>query len=100
MTIAFAPNGPTVLVNGSATQIAPGSTMSVQGYRVRNLSSSVQYFTHGQTGVTSAGAPSAGSPTVNTIGMIGNSVEVFSGLLPFAIASTATGFEFTPGDGV
>lgn len=98
---SFAPQGPTVLVNNSATQIIPANSATNPAYRVRNLSASVQYFTHGTTSsVTSIGAPSAGTPSANTIGMLGNSVEVFSNLLPFMIASTSTGFEVTPGDGV
>jgi hypothetical protein len=97
----FAPSGQTVLVDNTARQIASGNNMSSQGYRVRNLSSSVQYFTHGTSNtITSAGAPSAGSPVSNTIGMLGSSVETFAGLGPFMIASSATGFEVTPGDGI
>lgn len=96
----FAPTGPAILVNGSATQIG---NLGYGGncWRVRNLSASTQYFTTGTTnGVTSVGAPSAGVPSANTIGMIGNSVEVFSALAPWMIASTSTGFEVIPGDGV
>lgn len=100
-TNAFAPTGQTVFVGASATQIAPNQSVAVQGYRIRNLSSAVQYFTHGSTSsVASLGAPTAGTPSANTIGMLPNSVETFSGLNPFMIASSATGFEVTPGDGV
>lgn len=101
MDLPFSPSGPTVLVDNSARQIAAGNNLNVQVYRVRNLSSSVQYFTHGAANtVTSIGAPTAGVPSTNTIGMLPNSVETFGGILPFAIASTSTGFEFTPGAGV
>jgi len=96
----FVPTGQLILVNGSATQVGnfglPGSC-----WRVRNLSGSAQYFTWGQTSsVSSNGAPSAGSPSFNTIGMVGNSVEVFSGIGPYMIASSATGFEVQQGDGI
>jgi hypothetical protein len=95
---AFTPNGPTVLVAASAVQI---SAIGSNSYRVRNLSASAQYFTHGAaSSVTSVGAPTAGVPSQNTIGMLGSSVETFSNLLPWMIASSATGFEVTAGDGV
>ncbi len=98
---AFSPSGPTFLVGATAVQIAPANALTNMGYRVRNLSSSAQYFTHGSANtVTSAGAPSAGTPSANTIGMLPNSVETFANLLPFMIASSATGFEVTPGEGV
>jgi len=98
---SFAPNGPTVLVDNTARQIAPMNAVTNPGYRVRNLSASVQYFTHGATNaVTSVGAPAAGTPSNNTIGMLPGSVETFANLLPWMIASTATGFEVTPGEGV
>jgi len=97
---AFAPLGATIFVGAAAVQInvAP---IGPNSYRVRNLSGAVQYFTHGQTGsVSSVGAPSSGVPSNNTIGMLPNSVETFTGLLPWMIASSAMGFEVTPGDGV
>jgi hypothetical protein len=94
---AFAPSGPTLLVAATAVGIQASSTNS---YRVRNLSASAQYFTHGPTNAVTSLAPSAGIPAANTIGMIAGSVEVFTGLLPWMIASSATGFEVTPGDGV
>lgn len=97
---AFTPTGPTILVDGTARQIAQNQPVS-NSYRVSNLSASVQYFTHGATSsVTSVGAPTAGSPSAKTIGMQPGTVEVFTNLGPWAIASSATGFEFTPGDGV
>jgi hypothetical protein len=95
----FSPSGPTTLVDGTARQI--GAAPGPYNYRVVNLSASVQYFTHGSTSsVTSVGAPTGGSPSANTIGMAGNGVEVFSGLMPWMIASSATGFLVTPGDGL
>lgn len=103
-TSAFIPQGPTYLVVATAIQCPSSMTLSnpVQSFRVRNLSASPQYFTWGTAStVTSVGAPSAGVPSANTIGMLGSSVETF--MLPpnaWFIASTATGFEFTPGEGL
>jgi hypothetical protein len=95
----FSPSGPTTLVDNTARQI--GTAPGPGNYRVRNLATTGQYFTHGATSsVTSVGAPTGGSPSANTIGMAGSGVEVFSGLLPWMIASTSTGFEVTPGDGL
>jgi hypothetical protein len=95
----FSPSGPTTLVDNTARQI--GANPGPGNYRVVNLSASVQYFTHGPTSsVTSVGAPTGGSPSANTIGMAGNGVEVLSNLLPWMIASSATGFLVTPGDGL
>lgn len=100
---AFVPQGSTYLVVAAAVQVLSAATGGVaQSFRVRNLSSTVAYFTWGATsGVTSVGAPSAGVPSANTIGMLGGSVETFS--LPataWFIANNATGFEFTPGEGL
>jgi hypothetical protein len=99
----FSPQGPTYLLVGTAIQILSNGQNAVQSYRIRNLSSSSQYFTWGAaSSVTSVGAPSAGVPSANTIGMIGNSVETISGLPVgvWMIASSATGFEVTPGEGM
>jgi hypothetical protein len=100
----FQPTGPTILVDNTARLI--GINVNANGgagnnYRIRNLSANAQYFTHGVAStVTSVGAPAAGTPSANTIGMAGSGVEVFSGLLAWMIASSATGFEVTPGDGL
>lgn len=99
-SFAFQPTGPTIFVGASAVQIAQNQRAS-NVYRVRNLSSVAQYFTTGpNNGVTSVGAPSAGSPSAATIGMLPYSVETFTGLGDWMIASSATGFEVTPGDGM
>jgi len=93
----FSITAPTVVVGAAAVLLAANFPAST--YRVRNLSTATQYFTTGQSTVVSL-TPIAGTPAVNTIGMLGSSVETFAGLLPYMIASTATGFEVTPGDGV
>lgn len=100
---AFAPKGPVYFV-GSAAAVNCLSTQDTAttpaSFRIRNLSSSVQYFTHGSSSsVTSIGAPSSGNPSANTIGMLPNSVETFTGLMDWFIAGTSTGFEVIPGEG-
>jgi hypothetical protein len=100
----FQPTGPTILVDNTAREIgvrADALGGAGNNYRIVNLSASVQYFTHGaSSSVSSVGAPTGGTPSANTIGMAGNGIEVFSGLLPFMIASSSTGFLVTPGDGL
>jgi hypothetical protein len=99
----FKPTGPTVLVVNAATSLGTQNTGGVYMFRVINLSASQQRFSWGRTAaaVTALGgaAPvAAGTPT--TITMLANSVETFE--IPcdsFAIASSASGFEFTPGQG-
>lgn len=96
----FKPLGPTVLVTNTAVQIVQtGTGPGYSSIRVRNLSASAQYFTWGNSAVTSI-TPAAGVPAANTIGMLPTSVETFE--IPptqFFIASSATGFEVTPGQG-
>ena len=105
----FAPSGPTVLVGTTAVQV-PGTTSVPGCYRVRNLSSSVAYFTMGNSSsVTAQAAPSAGTPSPNTIGMLPNSVETFgnpfggvdvnSPVAAYFISANAAAFEVTPGEG-
>jgi hypothetical protein len=99
----FKPISPTVLV--VATAIQPTGPTGAGGgggysYRVRNLSANVQYFAWGPTSAVTVTAPAAGVPSPNTIGMLGTSVETFE--IPqgsYVIASSATGFEFTFGQG-
>lgn len=101
----FLPLGPTYLVAETAVQIL-GSASAAGGsctkYRIRNLSSTAEYFAFGtSSSVSEPTAPSAGTPQSNTIGMLASSVEYFT--LPpnvYIIAGNTTGFEVTPGDGI
>jgi len=97
----FKPLGPTVLVTNVAVQVTTANPDTDLTYRVRNLAAAAQYFTWGAAStVTSIGAPTAGVPSANTVGMLPNSVETFE--IPsnqYFIASSATGFEMTPGKG-
>ena len=106
---SFSPFGPTVLVGTSSVQVKTTNNDNPTSYRIRNLSTSAQYFRWaapkpGDVAVTvpAAAAPSAGVVAPNTIGMLPNSVETFSGLPANAwfIASAAGAFEITPGEGM
>lgn len=98
---SFQPRGPTYLVDATARNVPSTDGSAAPCYRVRNLSASAQYFTHGiDNTVTNQGAPAGGAPSFATIGMLPLSTEVFSGLGPWMIASSATGFEVTPGEGI
>lgn len=99
-SFAFQPLDPrgSQFVGNSAVQIEPLQPTS-NVYRVVNLSTSTQCFTWGQSTVTSAGQPSAGVPSSRTVCMLGSTVETFTGIGPYMIASSATGFLVTNGDG-
>jgi hypothetical protein len=72
-------------------------------FRVINLSTSIQRFSWARTAaaVTAlAGTAPVAAGTPTTITMLGGTVETFE--IPcdsWFIASSATGFEFTPGQG-
>jgi hypothetical protein len=99
----FKPTGPTALVVNTASQVANQNAGGVYMFRVINLSTSIQRFSWGRTAAAAtalAGAAPAVTGTPNTITMLGGTVETFE--IPcdsFFIASTVTGFEFTPGQG-
>ena len=99
MAGAFAPQGPTYVIGGTAVQCrSVGGT----SYRVRNLQNTQQYLTWGSSDqVTAAGPPTTDVPSEDTIGMDGNRTEVFS--LPtnawFVSDRVGDTFEVTPGEG-
>jgi hypothetical protein len=72
-------------------------------FRVVNLSTSIQRFSWARTAAAAtalAGAAPVAAGTPTTITMLGGTVETFE--IPcdsWFIASSATGFEFTPGQG-
>lgn len=102
----FKPSAPTALVtNSGAVQVLPAgqSVAGIASFRVRNLAAVVQYFGWGpvaaNVNATAPATPGPGNGT-NVIGMLPTSVESFE--FPpgtFFLASSATGFEFTPGQG-
>lgn len=97
-TAAFTPQTSTYLVGSSAVQVVGSSVQ----YRVRNTQSTAQYFTYGtSSSITYTGAPSAGTPSANTIGMLASTVEVFTlGPGTWFIGNTAGAFEITGGEGL
>ena len=99
---AFAADTNTYFVGTTSTQCASTTKNNIQSFRVRNLAAVTQYITWGATsGVTSVGAPVQGTPSANTIGLLPNSVETITAPSnAWFIASSATGFEVTPGEGV
>lgn len=95
----FVPQGKTYLVAAAAVQIV--AAVPCQTYRIRNLAAAVQYLTWGTTaGVTSVGAPGAGTPSANTLGFAAGATETVELGGNWMIASSATGFEVTPGEGM
>lgn len=107
---AFVPFGPTVLVGTSEVQVSSGMrNTGPTAYRVRNLSTSAQYFSWAPAAPLGGAAPSitvtiptAGNPSANTLGMAAGNVEVFGGLPANAFfkANAAGAFEITPGEGL
>ena len=106
---SFSPFGPTVLVGTSSVQVKTTNNDNPTSYRVRNLSTSAQYFkwaaplpNDAAVTVPAIVAPADGVPSTRTIGMLPSSVETFSGLPANAwfLASAAGAFEITPGEGM
>lgn len=97
----FVAGGPTFFVTNAAVQIPPGVGAS---FRVVNLAAvgTPQYLAWGPTNAVTVTAPTAGNPQPNTLGMLGGTERVIT--IPnqgqFFIASAATGFLITQGDGV
>jgi hypothetical protein len=101
MDLPFAPGGPTYLVTNAAVQIQAGAGQQV---RIVNLAAvgTPQYIAWGQTNAVTVTAPIAGTPQLNTLGLLGGTERVFTipGANLFFIASAATGFLVTLGEGV
>ena len=104
---AFTPFGPTYLIGTSEVQVLPSDNNSPTAVRIRNLKATTQYIswkpalpTGGSVSITVT-APTAGVPSVNTISLLPNSVEVIgiSGIAWFK-ADAAAAFEVTPGEGL
>jgi hypothetical protein len=105
---AFAPSGPTVLVDTTARQVVSTNSVPTTAYRIRNLGAAQAYFTwatpNNASGGTptglSATAPVAGTVAPNVIGMLPASVETFT--FPsnaWFQAGVGFTFEVTPGEG-
>ena len=104
---AFTPFGPTYRVSGTPVQVLTTNNQNPTAYRVRNVLAAVSFLTwapplpSGNAPTISSAAPVIGVPSVNTVGMVASSVEVFC-LPPKAWFSSGSGdaFEVTPGEGI
>jgi hypothetical protein len=103
---AFQPYGSTFAVSSvNPVQVTTTNNQQATSYRVRNLTSGTQYLTWSPNTNTSAPpqisavAPVLGTASPNTVGMIGNSVEIF--VIPHNAWFVSTGaMEVTPGEGI
>ena len=97
----FSQGGPSCLVVNAAQQVNSGAG---QSYRIVNLSAvgTPQYLAWGLSNSVTVTAPTSTTPQPNTLGMLGGTERTIT--IPggpwFFIASSATGFLITPGDGV
>jgi len=104
---AFTPFGPTYLVSTTPVQVLSTNNLCPTAYRVRNTSGSANTFSwypplaSGQApaGFT-ASSTAAGTPAVNTITMLGTSVEVFQIPGNAWFVASAASLEVTPGEGI
>jgi hypothetical protein len=103
----FQPKGPTVLVtNASAIQAVGSGFTHLTGmvtFRVVNLAAATQRLGWGPTAANTASTGPAGAGVTNAVNSVvleSNGVEWFEfPATAFFIASSATGFEMTPGQG-
>jgi hypothetical protein len=99
----FHPITQTILVGATAVQVSTDTQLDATTFRVRCLLATPStYLTWGNSNtITAKGAPGAGTPVFNTLGMIGIGtvlyIEVPSN--SFFIASAAAAFEITGGKG-
>jgi len=95
----FHPITQTVLVGTTAVQVAPDTQLDATTFRVRCLAAA--YLTWGPTGVTAKGAPAAGVPVFNTLGMsvVGSVMYIEVPSNSFFISNVAASFEITGGKG-
>ncbi len=105
---AFSPWGPTYLVGTSSVQVKSNNNNYPTSYRVKNLLTTNAYLAwapqepqDASVTVPTPAAPTAGNPK-NVLGLLPNSVEIFSGIPPNAwfLANAVGAFEITPGEGL
>lgn len=104
---AFVPMGKTYLVGTSSVQVKAEGNQTPTTYRIKAMLSTTQYLrwappdpTGTAITVGSVTAPSAGSPSDNTIGFFPGAVEVIS--LPanaWFKSDAVAAFEIIPGEG-
>lgn len=105
---AFSPFGPTYLVGLTPVQVKSSNNVYPSGYRIANITATIQRITWQPQEPSDATvtpvvvAPTAGVPSANTFAIPANGVACFSGIPPNAwfVASAATAFEVTPGEGI
>lgn len=96
----FHPITQTVLVGVAAVQVAIDTQLDANTFRVKCLAAA--YLTWGNSSaVTAKGAPAAGVPVMNTLGMatIGSVMYIEVPANSFFISSAAASFEITGGKG-
>ena len=105
---AFTPMGQTYLVGTSSVQVKAEGNQTPTTYRIKSLLSTTQYLrwappdpTGTAITVGSVTAPSAGTPSSNTIGFFPGAVEIVAMPANVWLKSDAVGaFEVTPGEGI
>lgn len=96
----FHPITATYLVGTSALQVAPDTQQDNNTFRVKCLVAA--YLTWGnKSSITAAGAPTAGVPVMNTLGMatVGSVMYIEVPANSWFISSVAAAFEITGGKG-
>jgi predicted branched-subunit amino acid permease len=96
----FHPITPTILVGVTAVQAAVDTQQDNTTFRVRCLVAA--YLTWGnKSTITALGAPAAGVPSANTLGMsvVGSAMYIEVPANSFFISSIAASFEITGGKG-
>lgn len=96
----FHPITQTVLVGAAAVQVATDTQLDANTFRV--VCKVAAYLTWGNSSaITAKGAPIAGTPVFNTLGMptVGSVMYIEVPANSFFIASAAAAFEITGGKG-
>lgn len=105
---AFTPFGKVYLVGTSSVQVLSDGNQGATAYRIKSMLSTTQYLrwappdpTGTAITVGSVTAPTAGSPSTNTIGFFPGAVEIVS--LPanaWFKSDAVAAFEIIPGEGL
>lgn len=102
---AFTPYGPLTLIGTAVVQVASTTLVNPASYRIRCLVAGYLSWAPSTGSVPptigAPTAPTAGVPSVNTIGMSVGQTEVIA--LPpnaYFLSNNAAGFEVTAGEGI
>lgn len=95
----FHPITQTILVGAAAVQVSTDTQLDANTFRV--VCKAAAYLSWGNSAVTAKGAPIAGVPVFNTLGMvtIGTVMYIEVPANSFFISSVAASFEITGGKG-